>query len=53
MYESPLPEMFAVMTLCNKAQMEMNTDIKVRSQSLRVQSEQLLWKPPPFNTPSR
>ncbi len=53
MYDSPLPEMFAVMTLCNKAQIESRDDLKVRSQSVRVNSEQLLWKPPPSSAKAK
>lgn len=45
LYDAPLPDMLAVMTVCNKAAVEA-TETKVRRLSVRVKSSQMLWKPP-------
>uniref|UniRef100_A0A914WB99 Cation-transporting P-type ATPase N-terminal domain-containing protein n=1 Tax=Plectus sambesii TaxID=2011161 RepID=A0A914WB99_9BILA len=45
LYDAPLPDMLAVMTVCNKAAVEA-TLTKVRKMSVRVKSAQMLWTPP-------
>lgn len=46
LYEAPLPDMLAVMTVCNKAQIEIDTNTKVpMRQSVRGNMAQILWSP--------
>uniref|UniRef100_A0A914UYP3 Cation-transporting P-type ATPase N-terminal domain-containing protein n=1 Tax=Plectus sambesii TaxID=2011161 RepID=A0A914UYP3_9BILA len=45
LYESPLPEMLAVMTVCNKAQIDMTVTRVPMRQSVRGNMAQILWSP--------
>ncbi len=51
LYDAPLPDMLAVMTVCNKAAVE-GTVTKVRKIPERVKSAQMLWTPPTTTSPS-